>query len=532
MNRFDTVFKILHEKYQDVDPEFDVSELEDLDFSQHDLGKDNFIGSKVNGDELVQYNYKLVELAILEALDTQIKPLMIYGESGIGKSKIIYNIAKKIIAPNRGLKFLDWKEVPLDVKKSAVEDPEFLKSHYMFIDIRAAELEPIDLRGIELPTSKAPYLDPKTPLWIYYASRPESNGLLFFDELNQAMRQVFNAMFGVILDRQAGDLKFSDNWGIIAASNLGGDVHSTVETLPVALTQRFDTIYLVADPNQWAEWAMTKDDRGLTRIEPDVVSYALSDTDRTFLVKATPESSQSIPNPRNLEAFSKRYRLIKHYYSKPERLQNVNWLTGDIYNDIRHAAIKTCGESWANGFIQFIKVYSKLNWDDLAKNAKQYATKDLEQVYAYIYFVSKKTLQTLGFGRPLYKKLHELMMKEHAGERTNESDWEEGRKFLQQFANIASYLVYQVKDIGTNGAQGKGSDPNLAKKLEQELDGDGEHLATLINMIRSGDKAPAPPQECMTLLLFMATKYQTLDPDIKTLLLALKQIVGFGEKNK
>lgn len=537
MNKFDRVFSLLKERYEDVEPEFDINELEDVDFSAYD-SHDDFVPRKIADDDLVEYNYKLTEQAILEALDTQLKPLMIYGESGIGKSKIIYNIAKKIISPDRGLKFLDWKEMPIEVKKQALEDPEFMKSHYVLIDIRTAELEPIDLRGIELPTSKAPYLDPKIPLWIYYVSQPESNGLLFFDEFNQAMEQVFNAMYGVVLDRQAGDTKFSKNWGIIAASNLGSK-HGTTRILPVALTQRFDTIYLVADPKQWADWAAQRDEKGLPRLEAEVVSYALSDPDRTFLVETSPESSQSVANPRNIEIFSKRFRLIKHYYSNAAKTEKPRWITGNIYADIRHAGIKTCGEAWVNGFIQFVKVYSKLDWEDLAKNAKTYSTQDLEQIYAYIYYVAKKTVQTLGYGKPLNKKVFDLMMKEDKGQPTNEADWAEGRKFVQQFANIASYLVYQVKDTGTNGVQMKGSDPKLAKKIEQELDGDGEHLATLINMIRSSDPARALPnggvkhmQEAITLVAFLCNKYYTLDNDIKTLLLALQQITSFGEKQK
>jgi MoxR-like ATPase len=534
MNKFDGLFKLLEARYEDVAKDFNIDELDDLDISQFDSGDDLMFDKKEEHD-LSVYGYKLTELAILEALDTQLKPLMIYGESGIGKSKLVKSVAQNIIAPDRGLKFVEWKEISNDEKKRAIEDPEYLKSHYMFIDIRAAELEPIDLRGIELPTSKTPYLDPKIPLWIYYSAMPESNGVLFFDEMNQAMRQVFNALFGVILDRQAGDMKFSDNWGIIAAGNLGTK-HVSTDKLPIALTQRFDTIYLVANPKEWAEWAVERDANGVPRLEPEVVSYALSDVDRTFLVETSEESSQSVANPRNIETFSKRYRLIKHYYANPDRLKGVRWLTGNFFNDVRKEGIKTCGDSWTNGFIQFIRVYSKLNWDDLATNAKKYASQELEQLYAYIYFVAKKTIQTFGYGTPLNKKYSELIQKTLSGEATSEEEWEEGRKFIQQFAAIAAYLIYQAGDISTNGVQNKGgSDQQLAQALEDTLDGDGEHLATLFSMIRASDPArkaftsKSHPQEAIAILGNLCMKYQALNKDVKTLLIAIKKIQEFGK---
>jgi len=541
MNNFNNVFKMIRESYEDLEPDFDPAELQDLDFSQFDKGRDTFMPVRVGETGLVEYTYKRTEAAVISSLARGLKPLMIYGESGIGKSDIIRNVAKKIIAPSKGLKFLDWNETPLDIKKQAIEDPEFLSSHYMFIDIRAAELEPIDLRGIELPTSKAPYLDPKISLWIYYAAQPESKGVLFFDEMNQAMQQVFNAMFGVILDRQAGGMKFAKNWGILAASNLGKK-HKTTSVLPVALTQRFKTVYLVADPKEWAEWAFEKNDKGLTRIEQDVISYALQDPDNTFFIQTDPNKSQSVANPRNLEAFSKEYRLIKYLYSKPERMDllEAKGLTGDIFADIRDTGIPICSEPWTNGFIQFIKVYSKLDWDDLAKNAKKYADSNLEQVYAYIYYISKKVVQTLGYGTILNKKLVPLMMdEEQSGSIAPESEWKEGKTFLKQFANIASYLVYNVKDINTQGVNIKGSDSNLAKKIEDEIDGEGEHLATLINTIRAsdparrrpGDKGSAP-DEAVMVMLFMCKKYASQDEDINLLRKALKQITTFGESKK
>lgn len=492
MNGFDKLFTLIKERYEDYEPDFDQSESDALDMSSYS-DQDDFVPERVPGTKLIQYSYKRVEMAILRALDMQKKALMIYGASGIGKSQMINNLCKNVVAPDKGLTFVNWNDMPKEKLMEVVDDPEWIKTHYMFIDIRAAELEPIDLRGIDMPTSKLPYLDPKTPLWIWYVSRPESRGVVFFDEFNQAMEQVFNAMYGVILDRAAGNVRFSKNWGIIAAGNIGV-THTTITDLPPALTNRFDTIYLVADPKEWAEWATGKNERGFSRIEPDVVSYALSDPARTFLVEAEAGDAQSVPNPRNLEAFSDTYRYIRHVYSNRDRLeqkiqQRGSWITGNFFADIRDTATATCGYEWSEGFVQFIKIYSKINWEDLYKNATKYASEDLEQVYAYIYYVAKKTVGVLGYGTPLNAKLRENITNMVNKKPFDQGVIDEAAKFAQQFAAITSYLIYNVKDIKTKGVQNDKSDPALAKKIEQEVDGDGEHIATLINIIQSMDPA-------------------------------------------
>lgn len=530
MKKFDKLFTLFEQTYGELESDFDPNALDDFDYDQFTRGDDDFQTADVGTTGLVEYTYKLTELAILESLDTGLKPLMIYGESGIGKSKMIKSIAKEVIAPDKGLKFVEWKNTPVNTKKEAVTNPEWMKEHYMLIDIRAAELEPVDIRGIEMPSNKMPYLDPKVPLWIHYAADPNSHGVLFFDEMNQAMRQVFNALFGVILDRQAGDLQFSDNWSIIAASNLGKK-HTTTQTLPIALTQRFDTIYLVANPEAWAEWALQKDNKGLTRLEPEVVTYALSDPDSTFLVETNANSSQSCPNPRNLEMFSRRMRMIKYYYLHPEKAKGKKWITGNIYADLRRSGIQTCGREWTDGFIQFVKVYNKLDWEDLAKNAKQYASKEMEQIYAYMYYIAKKVVDKLGYGRPLNQKIYALAEAAKAGKPTNESEWKEGKVFIQQLAKICAYLIYQAENSDATAGQ-----ENLTGQLEKELQGEGEHLATLFSLIKATDPARKLPntergfpQEAIVLIGILAAKYQSLDPDVRTLLLALKQIQSFGK---
>lgn len=166
---------------------------------------------------------KNVSTVVETFIKHQIVP-MLYGQPGIGKSRIIQNIA--------------------------------LKYNLELIDLRLSQCEPTDLLGLPFfKGEKTAYKPMETfPLEID-ALPPNKNGwLLFLDELNSASPSVQSACYKLILDRQVGSLKLHPRCAIVAAGNRVED-QSIVSPLSSALVSRMANLELNTDYKDWLDWA-------------------------------------------------------------------------------------------------------------------------------------------------------------------------------------------------------------------------------------------------------------------------------------
>ena len=128
---------------------------------------------------------------------------MIWGAPGVGKSTAIRELAKKL-----GIGF---------------------------IDVRLAQREPVDMRGLPVP-------DGEQVRWLVsseWPRDPESKGIIIFDELTAADKTLQVAAYEFILDRRLGDLyKVPKNWYIVAAGNRTED-RAVACSMSSALANRF-----------------------------------------------------------------------------------------------------------------------------------------------------------------------------------------------------------------------------------------------------------------------------------------------------
>ena len=78
-----------------------------------------------------------------------------------------------------------------------------------FIDVRLAQREPVDIRGLPVPKENGVE-------WIVAAEwprDPQSKGIILFDELTAADRSLQVAAYEFILDRRLGHLyRVPDGW--------------------------------------------------------------------------------------------------------------------------------------------------------------------------------------------------------------------------------------------------------------------------------------------------------------------------------
>jgi hypothetical protein len=160
------------------------------------------------------------------------RPVFMWGPPGVGKSDIVKQIGEEQNRP--------------------------------VIDVRLSLWEPTDIKGIPYYNSKE-----NTMTWAPPAelpTDPNSNAILFLDELNSAAPATQAAAFQLVLNRRVGTYVLPDNVSIVAAGNRDGDKGVTYR-MPSPLANRFLHLELRTDFEDWQNWATAN------RVHEQVVGY-------------------------------------------------------------------------------------------------------------------------------------------------------------------------------------------------------------------------------------------------------------------
>jgi hypothetical protein len=153
-------------------------------------------------------------------------PLYLHGSPGVGKSDALRQLAA-------------------ETKRN-------------FLDIRVGTMLPEDLTGIPVPD-----LERRVATWLraeFWPSveRDGEKGIICFDELSDAPRNMQSCIYRVVLDRQIGDYKLPEGWWPAAAGNRRED-KAAAQTISTALANRFGHAHIRADYKCWKAWALKND---------------------------------------------------------------------------------------------------------------------------------------------------------------------------------------------------------------------------------------------------------------------------------
>jgi hypothetical protein len=311
--------------------------------------------------DLVERSIWQTQEAIVRAFETK-QSLLIYGDPGLGKSSIVLASADElaeIVNERTGTKrkVVEWSSLSTEEQREII-DKELYKDYFFVWDIRTAMMEPSDITGIINIRSRQEYLEMKPQLYAYIMSIPESAGLLFLDEINQGHQQVQKALFQLVLDRKMGALKMNDNWGIVAAGNLGDEFN---EPLPIALTSRFDSGVMVADANTWLKWARKYG------VNEYICSFVESNPEENFYkAPDAGNASNQFPCPRSFVALSKAMEWIHNRSKKHPGYP--------VLTEIHSAAAGKCGDVWGSRFVTFLQFSRHFDWDKVVADPTKYVT--------------------------------------------------------------------------------------------------------------------------------------------------------------
>ena len=143
--------------------------------------------------------------------------VLLRGAHGIGKSQVVRQVAKHFGLP--------------------------------VTDRRLSQMSEGDMIGLPSTDGEVTRFNP--PDW--YKAACNKPTCLFLDELNRATPEVMQAAFQIVLDRELNGWKLHPDTRVFAAINTGGSY--TVNEMDPALLDRFWTIDLTPDTQDWLTWA-------------------------------------------------------------------------------------------------------------------------------------------------------------------------------------------------------------------------------------------------------------------------------------
>jgi hypothetical protein len=210
-------------------------------------------------------------LEALHVLIDQRVPVHIWGACGVGKSQIVAQVARD----------LGWE----------------------FRDIRAVQLDPVDLRGL-------PRITKDWTEWVPPKFLPTTGkGILLLDELTSAPQLTQAGCYQLVLDRKLGEYVLPEGWVIIAAGNPASErgVHFS---MPRPLRNRFVHLELEPDLTDWCRWAIQ------SGIRNEIIAFLRFRPE--LLHEADPTSDQNAwPTPRAWEMASRVLGGLSQQASRP-----------------------------------------------------------------------------------------------------------------------------------------------------------------------------------------------------------------------
>lgn len=179
-----------------------------------------------------------------------------------------------------------------------------------FHDVRLSQCEVGDIKGLPLLNDVEGRTEFLKPYW--WPRDQDSTGILFFDELNRATKDVLQAVFEICLDRRLDGEKLPDGWRVVAAINADDD-YDVVELDP-ALLDRWFYIDFDPDVNEWVSWAVKNE------VHPSIIEFIQQNPELLDPPVGNLEAGKVYPSRRSWAKFDLTLKSLNLYESVDEGL--------------------------------------------------------------------------------------------------------------------------------------------------------------------------------------------------------------------
>ena len=284
------------------------------------------------------------------------RPAFLWGPPGIGKSEIVTEIAN------------EW-------------------GNTLVIDLRMAQMEPTDIRGIPFFNKDLGVMDWAPPIELpsEELAAQYDHVILFLDEMNSAMPAVQAAGYQLILNGRVGKYVLPGNVVIVAAGNRDSDKGVTYR-MPMPLANRFLHLEMRPDFASWQTWAV------LNGIHQDVIGY-LSFAKQDLYDFDAKSSSRAFATPRTWTFVS---QLLEEDDCDADTLYNL--------------VAGTVGEGLATKFMAHRKIASKMPnpSDILSGKVKDLDVTEISAMYSLTISMCYELKEALNTDKVESKKFHEM----------------------------------------------------------------------------------------------------------------------------
>jgi hypothetical protein len=283
------------------------------------------------------------------------RPSFLWGPPGVGKSELVEEITNE------------------------------LGGH--MIDLRMAQMEPTDIRGIPFFNKDLGVMDWAPPIELPTEELASQYPciVLFLDEMNSAPPAVQAAGYQLVLNGRVGKYVLPKNVHIVAAGNRDSDKGVTYR-MPMPLANRFIHLEMRPDFASWQNWAIEN------QVHEDVVGY-LSFAKQDLYDFDAKSSSRAFATPRTWTFVS---QLLQEDDIDSETLYNL--------------VAGTVGEGLATKFVAHRKIASKMPnpSDILSGKVKDLNVKEISAMYSLTISMCYELKSALETDKVDSKKFHEM----------------------------------------------------------------------------------------------------------------------------
>jgi hypothetical protein len=249
---------------------------------------------------------------------------------------------------------------------------QYCEAHNLELrDVRASQLDPVDVRGVPVPDRER-----KCTSWFPPDFLPkDGNGILFLDELNRANQDTQSALYQFILERRLGDYVLPDGWMIMAAGNRDTD-GCMVQPMSRALKNRFIHLNMESNYENWHTWAHRN------QINEKVIAYmkqSPESLDEAEHCATKNDKGASMDMIRNANSFA-----TPRSWEFASRILDQAKLAGRQVIDLYGVLAGALGEPMATTFVAYCDIYLELqDLDEIIANPEVFIkVTDPNKLYA------------------------------------------------------------------------------------------------------------------------------------------------------
>jgi len=301
---------------------------------------------------MLKVNHKELVSLIKRAYEVK-QSLFVQGGTGIGKSQSIEEAGNQL-ARQLGLKGIKiW--------------PEFDIEYFNIFDIRLAQMDPVDVRGLPFKVDRD---GQEMMSWLkpdFFAVPPETKGIYLFDELNLAPPLIQASAYSFINDRRCGNATLPEGCGVVAAGNRMEDKAAIFEMAKPLANRLLHCELTVPDKEAWNEWGI---EHG---IDARIVNFLYQNPSYLYRQEdiADPDI-KAFCTPRSWAFCSKMITGVKNL------------------NDAKVYASTAVGEAAAAQFEAFIKLCAEVDIDAIMANPQEAAMPtSIDMKYALVSALSE-----------------------------------------------------------------------------------------------------------------------------------------------